>query len=355
MNYRKFAELAVPAVAGAAVKADGYGLGIARVAPALRAEGCKVFFVALASEGLELRAILPDATIYVLNGLPEGAATEFARYSLRPVLCNLEEVDQWGAYCNTTGEKLPAALHIESGINRLGLTAKDVEQLAARPDGCSAFELTLVMSHLASGDDPDSPSNDEQVRTFNQLRSKLPAAPASLANSAGSLLGRDFAFDLVRPGIGLYGGRPRQAGENPMKTVVSLVAKIAQVRTVSAGQSVGYSGTWTAPQDSRIAVIPVGYADGYRRSLSSDPAKIDARVWVSGHYAPVIGRVSMDMITIDVTDLPPEIASRGAEVELIGGHVTADELAARAGTIAYEILTGLGSRFARVYSGDESL
>ena len=354
-NYRKFADFAAPADCSAAVKANGYGLGIDRVARALWAEGCRVFFVALLAEADELRTILPEATIYVLNGLPPGSCDQFTGNKLRPVLCSLDEVSEWSNHSAAEGRKHPAALHIESGINRLGLTANDVLHLSDRSDLLEAFKLTLVLSHLASGDEPANPSNKAQIQIFNKLRAKLPAAPASLANSPGALLGREFAFDLVRPGIGLYGGRPGSEGANQMKPVVHLTAKISQVRTVQAGEKVGYSGSWIAERDSQIAVIPVGYADGYRRSLSSDPEKPHARIWINGHYAPVVGRVSMDMITVDVTDLPAEVAKRGADVELIGAHVTIDELAERAGTIAYEIFTGLGSRFARVYSSDESL
>ncbi len=353
-NWRMFASLAAPAECGAAVKADAYGLGVHRIAPALWEAGCKTFFVALASEALELRMLLPEAVIYVLNGLPPGVAHALHEAEIRPSLCSLEEIREWAAYCTSVSTKLPAGLHIESGINRLGLTARDVESLAAEENVFASFELCLVMSHLASGDDPEAPSNARQLAEFNRLRSKLPPAPASLANSPGTLLASAFHFDLVRPGIGLCGGNPRSSMPSPVAPVAHLTSRLAQVRSVGKGQDVGYGGTWVAERDSRIAVIPVGYADGYQRSLSSDPDQEPAQVWINGHFAPVVGCVSMDMITVDVTDLPDEIAVRGADAELLGAHVLVDDLAARADTIAYEVFTGLGSRFARVYTGYES-
>ena len=353
-NWRTFRDLAAPAECGAAVKADAYGLGVRQVAPALWAAGCRTFFVALTSEALELRELLPDATIYVLNGLAPGATPILHNGQIRPCLCSLDEVHEWADYCVSAGVKLPAALHIESGINRLGLTAHDVKQLAEQTDLLEAFELCLVMSHLASGDDPDAASNVEQISEFDRLRHMLPEAPASLANSPGTLLGPDFHFDLVRPGVGLYGGNSHLAAPGAIRPVAHLSSQLIQIRQVRKGEGVGYGGTWRAARDCRIAVIPIGYADGYRRTLSSDPHQPDAHVWIAGYLAPVVGRVSMDMITVDVTDIPAKFAQRGAEVELLGANISADELAARAGTISYEIFTGLGSRFARVYSAYES-
>lgn len=353
-NWHLFNEMAGSAECGAAVKADAYGFGVAQVAPALWKAGCRTYFVAITAEALELRAILPEAAIYLLNGLAPGTASILHENRIRPSLCSLEEVREWAAYCASAGVRLPAALHIESGINRLGLTADDVDTLASDQSPFEAFELCLVMSHLASGDDPDAPSNPQQIAGFDRLRAKLPAATASLANSPGTLLGSDYHYDLVRPGVGLYGGNPAASTPSPVKPVAHLTSRLVQIRNVSKGQGVGYGGSWIAERDSRIAVIPVGYADGYRRSLSFDPALPSAEVWIGGHFAPLVGRVSMDMITVDVTDLPEHVAMRGAEVELMGAHVTADDLAARAGTIPYEIFTGLGSRFARVYSAHES-
>ncbi len=354
-NYRMFAAEAAPSACAAAVKGDAYGLGLAPVAKCLWGAGCRTYFVALTQEGLDLRALLPDAVIYVLNGLFPGAAETLSGANLRPVLSSLEEVDEWAAWCSRKGARLPAALHVESGINRLGLTAADVEVLAGQTEKLKAFELTLVMSHLSTADQPDAPANRTQVERFDALRALLPEAPASLANSPGSLNGPDYRYDMVRVGVGLYGGEPFASGPSRVRPVVRLVSRLAQVRTLAAGEHVGYGGTWSATRPSKIAVIPLGYKDGYPRCLSSDPEKPDAWVSIGPHRAPVVGRVSMDMITVDVTDLPDGAAVRGAEVEIFGTNPTVNELAARAGTISYEIFTGLGSRFARVYSPDESL
>ena len=234
-------------------------------------------------------------------------------------------------------------------------TAADTKALGGRGDLLSEFELTLVLSHLASGDRPQDAANRAQADKFDELRALLPPAPASLSNSAGSLIGPHMHYDLLRPGIGLYGAQPHQAGSHDIAPVAHLTSHIAQIRQVPSGENVGYSGTWTAKRDSLIAVVPVGYADGYPVALSSTPGKPDMTVWIDGCSAPVVGRVSMDMITLDVTDVPGHLAVRGAVVELMGANVLADDLAARAGTIPYEIFTGLGSRVARVYSPSESL
>ncbi len=354
-NYSMFAKEAAPAECGAAIKGDAYGLGLDPVARALWDAGCKTFFVALTQEGLDLRAVLPEAVIYVLNGLFPGAAETLAAANLQPVLSSLEEVEEWAAWCGKTGASLPAGLHIESGINRLGLTADDVGRLVSRPGLLEAFTLSLVLSHLVSGDSPEAVINETQAQRFDALRAKLPPAPASLANSPGSLNGPAYRYDMVRVGIGLYGGEPHAKGPARVKPVVRLISHLAQVRNVAAGETVGYGETWTAARDSKIAVIPVGYKDGYHRSLSSRKDLPDAWVSIGGHRAPVVGRVSMDMITVDVTDLPDELAARGTAVELFGENPTVGEIATRAGTISYEVFTGLGSRFARVYSPNESL
>ncbi len=353
-NYRLLASLCAPAECAAAIKANAYGLGLKPCAMALWQAGCRTFFTALTQEATELRNILPDATLYVLNGLAPGAEETFQRYNLRPALVSLDEVEEFGVFCNKIGQRLPAALHIETGIHRLGLSADDVAVLASRADLLEAFEVSLVMSHLANADDAEDEMNESQAKEFKRLRSLLPAAPSSLANSAGTLNGPDYHFDMVRPGIALYGGNPRLGPqESPMSAVAKLQSPILQIRNVSKGAGVGYSGTWVAENDSRIAIVAGGYADGFPRSLSSDPAQSHAKVWISGHEAPVVGRVSMDMIKVDVTHIPEQIAQRGALVELFGPNCSIDELALRAGTIPYEILTGIGGRVTRHYSGLE--
>ncbi|MGH6826369.1 alanine racemase [Methyloceanibacter sp.] len=350
-NYRSLRRLSTPAECAAVVKADAYGLGMAAVAPALAHAGCKTFFVATLGEAAELRALLADATIYVLAGLQEGTASVHRELGLRPVLNSADEIEEWAAFSKAARAKLPAAIHIDSGMNRLGLSAAEVEVVAGAKKSWNAFELTLVMSHLACSDEPEHAKNTVQRKTFDALRAKLPKASASLANSAGILLGAAYHYDLVRPGIALYGGKASRAGAYPFAPVVRLAGRVLQVRDVSPGETIGYGATRTLKRPSRVAVLSVGYADGVFRALSVADNRQGLRIYFGSHPAPLIGRVSMDLITVDVTDVPHELARRGAWVELIGTHVAAHEFAAHAGTIDYEVLTNLGTRAARRYTG----
>jgi alanine racemase len=242
-------------------------------------------------------------------------------------------------------------VHIDSGMNRLGLSAAEVEAVAGAKSSWNAFELTLVMSHLACSDEPEHAKNEVQRRSFDALRAKLPKAAASLANSAGILLGAAYHYDLVRPGIALYGGKASRSGATRFAPVVRLAGRVLQVRDVPPGETIGYGATRTLKRPSRVAVLSVGYADGVFRALSVADNRHGLRIYFGSHPAPLIGRVSMDLITVDVTDIPHEIAKRGAWVELIGTHVAAHEFAAHAGTIDYEVLTNLGTRAARRYTG----
>ena len=348
-NYRALDTVAAKAECAGVVKADGYGIGAAAAAQALAEAGCKTFFVATLNEALQLRKIMPQAILYTLNGLPPGSAPQFVENQIRPVLNSLPEIEEWAHYCADQGIKAPAGLQIDTGMRRLGLEPGDVDVLASYPVIFEAFELTLVMSHLACADTPEHPQNEKQLALFNRLRAKLPQAPASLANSAGILLGPRYHLDLVRPGIALYGGRPINHGENPMKPVVSVTAPIAQVRAVKAGERVGYGADYTLKRDGLIATVLVGYADGFSRALGCSDTEPGALAYIDGLLAPVIGRISMDLLTIDVTDIPDSLVYRGAMVELIGPHVGIDEIAERSGTIAYEVLTSLGSRYHRIY------
>jgi alanine racemase len=333
------------------VKADAYGLGMAEVAPALARAGCKTFFVATLGEAAELRALLLDATIYVLGGLLNDTGPVYRALGLRPVLNSAAEVEEWAAFCSAVRAKLPAAIHIDSGMNRLGLSADEVASLARAKGLLGTFELTLLMSHLACADEPDHAKNETQRKTFDSLRAKLPKAPASLANSAGILLGRAYHYDLVRPGIALYGGKASRTGADRFAPVVELSGRILQVRDVPTGETVGYGATRALKRPSRIATLAVGYADGFFRSLSVADGKQGLQVYLGPHPAPLLGRVSMDLITVDVTDVPEEHARRGAFVELIGKQIPAHHLAAHAGTIDYEVLTNLGARARRRYTG----
>lgn len=350
-NYRRLRELASPAECAAVVKADAYGLGLAQAAPSLARAGCKTFFVATLGEAKALRMLLPGAVIYVFAGLMPGTAGQFHQHDLRPVLNSAEEIREWASFSASKGEKLPCAVHIDSGMNRLGLSEQDVDAMAGAGDLWSAIKLALVMSHLACADEPKHPKSEAQLKAFDRLRARLPKALASLANSAGILLGPAYAYDLVRPGIALYGGKPHRQGNNPFQPVVHLKGRILQVRNVAAGETVGYGATRTLKHASRIAIVSVGYADGLFRSLSTKDGEEGLAVYIGAHAAPILGRVSMDLITVDVTLVPENLSRRGEWVELIGPNVPAQELAARAGTIDYEVLTNLGRRAYRRYIG----
>jgi len=348
-NWLRLREMSQRAECAAVVKADAYGLGMEQAASALSRAGCKTFFVATIAEAGSLRALLPDATIYVLGGLLTNTAPLFQLHNLRPVLNSEAEVKEWAEYCAASGQPLPAAIHIDSGMNRLGLSALEVDAIAPVASLWKMFELSLIMSHLACSDEVGHPKNERQRKIFDALRAKLPSAPASLANSAGILLGRQHHYDMVRPGIAIYGGRPQQTGDNPFQPAVTLFGRILQVRDVVSGETIGYGATRTLKRPTRIAVVAVGYADGIFRALSTRDDKEGLSVFIGGHAAPILGRVSMDLITVDVTTIPDDIARRGEWVELIGPNVSAQAMAHHAGTIDYEILTNLGTRALRRY------
>ena len=346
-NYRRLcAELnGVPCAA--VVKADGYGLGLTRVAPALFRAGAREFFVAQLGEAIALRDALPEtAEIYVFNGLAAGPAAEFQAQRIVPVLNSLGEIADWQAAARQGTRALAAALHVDTGMSRLGLPAGELDTLAAEPERLNGIVVRHVMSHLACADEPRHPLNAAQLAEFRAARARLPAAPASFANSSGIFLGADYHFDLGRPGVALYGINPTPGHPNPMRQVVRLQGKILQVREIDAPRTVGYGATHRAAGPTRVATVAVGYADGYLRSISNRGS-----AWLGNQRVPVVGRVSMDLITLDVTGTAPESAYPGAFVDLIGPELPADNVAADAGTIGYEVLTALGQRYHRVYEG----
>lgn len=347
-NWRMIAQTVSPAECAATIKADGYGCGACEVAQALWDAGCRTFFVALPMEGKQVRDTLPEAVIYVLDGLLAGQAGFYIAHDLRPCLVDPADLNEWA---DAADGRRKAAIHIDTGINRLGLDRAQAEALAGDAGLMKRAGLCLMMSHLASGDDEANPSNADQRDRFASLRTLFPDLPASLANAPGTFLGPEFSHDLVRPGVALYGGNPLSGKPNPMQPVVSLTAPILQVRHVAQGDGVGYGATWRADRPSRIAIVGAGYADGLLRAMSW-PAQQDgpARVCIAGQMAPIVGRVSMDMITIDVTDLDSQRVDRGTEAELLGANISVDDWARWSGTIAYEILTSLGRRYAKVYS-----
>jgi len=349
-NYRKLSGYLGPSTeCGAVVKADAYGLGLAPVSRALWAAGCRCFFVALIQEGLRLRELLPDAAIHVFNGVGADTAAETAAAGLIPVLNHPGQLEAWTEEARARGTTLPAMLHVDTGMTRLGLSAVEVEALAGAPEHVAGLTLDTVMSHLACADEPDNPLNGEQLVRFEAaLKTLAPLRPlrASLANSSGVFLGPPFHFDLARPGAALYGINPGTPDTCPMTQAIKLQGKILQTRTIDTPSTVGYGATHRAEPGQRIATISVGYADGFLRSLSNS-----ASAFIGGVRVPVIGRVSMDLITIDVTAVPAENTHPGALVDLIGPEHTANDLAREAGTIGYEILSALGQRFERHYQG----
>jgi alanine racemase len=330
-----------------AIKGEAYGVGLSPAARTFWAAGCRDYFVARPVEGRQLRRILPEANIYVLDGLHGGQAKFYVRHNLIPCLISLDEVRDWAR----DGRKQPCTLHVDSGINRMGLSEAEFDTLLADKALLKRLNIALLMSHLASSDDPAAAMNERQLTRFREIRKKLPQVPASLANSSGIFLGKSYHFDLVRPGVALYGGNPVAPKRNPMKAVATLEAVVRQVRTVPKGETVGYSTTWKAPRDSRIALAGAGYRDGVPRKLSSSKVDGPAQVFIAGKRCPIVGRVSMDMLAIDVTSLAAGKVKPGDRAELFGPHISVDEAAAWAGTISYELLTHLGPRYARVYRG----
>jgi alanine racemase len=329
------------AVAGV-VKADAYGLGAGEVAPALHAAGCRHFFVALPDEALAIRATLPGAMLAVLGGLLPGSEPDYAAHDLTPVLNSLAELEAWTAAARRFGRRLPALLHIDTGMARLGLDPRELATLRADHSLLDGIELRYVMTHLVSSEAPDDPTNESQRKRFAAACAGLPPAPRSFANSSGIFLGAGWGSDLARPGAALYGINPTPGRPNPMRQPVRLTARILAVRDLNPGETVGYNATWRASRASRIATVGVGYADGWHRSLSGR-----GRAFFDGTPVPLVGRVSMDLTTFDVTDLPA--ARPGSWLELLGPAQTPDDVAQAAGTNGYEVLTSLGRRFQRVY------
>lgn len=340
-NYRRLKARLRGVPCAAVVKADGYGLGAAVVSSALGKEGCRSFFVAQASEGIALRRALgggPD--ILVLNGIHPGAEDECAAAGLVAVANSAAQLAAWRTVARRRGGRLPVAVQVDSGMSRLGMPPAEVEALG--PDALDGLELKLVMSHLACADEPDNPVNEKQRIAFEGLRRKLPPAPASLANSSGIFLGDAYHYDLARPGAALYGVNPAPGKPNPVRQVLRLEAKVIQTRELTADIGIGYGHAYRTTAPLRTATIALGYADGW-------PRRAGAAAWLDGVRLPFAGRVSMDSIVLDVSALPPDRLRPGDLVELIGPRQTVDDLAAVAGTIGYEILTGLGARFHRVH------
>ncbi len=332
----------------AVVKADAYGLGADRVAPRLLAEGVRHFFVAYPQEGAALRPLLPGAMIAILNGFFADQSELYIEHGLAPVLGNLAEVAAWSALARRLGRRLPALVHIDTGMNRLGLEPAQAACLAAEPGLLDGIDVLFVMTHLANAELAQDPRNTLQADRLAAAHAVLPGVPRSLANASGVLLGAGFASDLARPGAALYGINPTPGQPNPMRPVLRLTAPILQLRHVPAGEPVGYNAIWTAQRPTVVATVSVGYADGYHRALSNRARAAIVRPGFDAARLPLIGRVSMDLATFDATDYPG--LREGDELELIGPAVPPDEVAAWAGTNGYEVLTSLKPRGGRVYA-----
>ena len=349
-NWRKLEKTAVPAECAAVIKADAYGCGLDPVARALALAGCKTFFVATLDEARAARAALPSAALYVLGGFIQNTGEAYAKIDARPVIGDLNELAEWDVFCRRSGWAGGAAIHIDTGMNRLGLTRVEAQGLIPRINA-GDHGITLVMSHLACAESLNHPLNARQLASFREIAGVFSGVPASLSNSSGIFLGAPFQFDLVRPGAALYGVNPTPEADNPMQAVVELKARVMQIRDVERGESVGYGATWTARRPTRLAIISAGYADGYLRAGSSNDGTRGTDVIVAGKRCPVAGRISMDLMAVDVTDVEKSAVRRGHMVTLIGDGITVDELAHHFGTIGYEVLTSLGPRYARVYKG----
>jgi alanine racemase len=342
--------MTIPVECAAVVKGDAYGCGLEPVMRKLAKAGCRTFFVADVTEGRQVRAIAPEAVVYVLNGLMPGSAPAFGKDNLRPVINSATELAEWDAFVSTNKWRGGAALHVDTGMNRLGITIDEAVAIAPRIQS-ENHGFSLLMSHLACAETPDHPLNDKQIRLFREIRILYRGVSSSLANSSGIFLGGTLYCDLVRPGVALYGANPTPGKPNPMRPVAELKGRIIQVRHIGKGESVGYGATFTAARPSRIAVIAVGYADGFLRSAAASKGKPAGEVLVAGKRCPVAGRVSMDITAVDVTDLAEGAARRGDFATLIGEGMSVDDLAAGMGTVGYEVLTHLGRRYHRVYKG----
>jgi alanine racemase len=349
-NWRALAHRLLTVECAAVVKANAYGLGLEPVTAKLTAAGCKTFFVADLAEARRVRARARDATIYVLDGFAPDAARNFVEINARPVINSTTELAEWDAFVAANDWHGGAALHVDTGMRRLGITLDEAVALAPRVHN-ENHGIALIMSHLACAEVPDHPLNASQIRLFREIRMLYRGIPASLANSSGIFLGDTAHFDLARPGAALYGVNPTPGRANPMRSVVELTGRILQLRHVALGETVGYGATWAAKRASRIAVVALGYADGLLRSGSGTDRTQGGAVIIAGQRCPIVGRISMDLMCVDITDLADGLVHRNDAATLIGPDITVDDVATAAGSIGYEILTRLGLRSHLVYQG----
>jgi len=349
-NWRTLGRRITPSECAAVVKADAYGCGLEQVGTRLARAGCRTFFVADLAEARALRAVAKDAAIYVLNGLLPTTSPVFAELNARPVIGSLAELAEWDAFCRTHDWRGGAALHVDTGMNRLGISVDEAAALAPRIRA-ENHGITLLMSHLACAQQTEHPLNQKQIALFREVRLLYRGIPSSLANSSGIFLGSPAHCDMVRPGVALYGVNPCPGQDNPMRPVVELQVHVLQIRSVAKGETVGYDAAWTASRATRVAIVAAGYADGLMRSASGTDEVPGAEAIVAGKRCRFAGRISMDLTAIDIGALPANAVRRGDLVTLLGDGITVDDLADKSATIGYEVLTSLGRRYHRVYRG----
>lgn len=345
-NYAYLKKMVAPAICAGVVKADAYGLGMDRVAPAMFEAGCKDLFVAWPEEGIDLHPLLPNARIFVLHGAMPGTAKELAQNNLIPVVNHLGQLAEWANYARKTGKKMPVAIHVDSGLNRLGMPLDEVQKIHKNPDLLGGLDLQLIMSHLAIPALANHPMNQTQLDAFKKALTFLPKAPASLAASSGTFLGEEFRFDMVRIGSSIYGMNPLPNKPNPMRAVAKLEFPVLQVQEVPTGKTIGYGCTYKTEKPTRVATLGGGFSDGYMRSLSNN-----GTIWIGDYRCPVLGRVSMDLITIDVSDIPAHLIQPGEMIAILNEQYTVNHLAGEARTRTTEILCGLGRKPKRQYIG----
>jgi alanine racemase len=349
-NWRTLVRELLTVECAAVVKANAYGLGLEPVTATLAKAGCKTFFVADIAEARAVRSRVAEAAIYVLNGFAVDWGDALIEINARPVINSTTELAEWDAFVSAHSWRGGAALHIDTGMHRLGISPDEAAALAPRAQ-TENHGIALVMSHLACADTPDHPLNAAQIKLFRELRMLYSGIPASLANSSGIFLGDTAHYDLARPGAALYGVNPTPGKPNPMQSVVELTGRILQIRNVERDATVGYGATWTAKRPTRIAVVALGYADGLVRAGGGSDERPGGAAIIAGHRCPIVGRISMDLLCADITDIPAGTVHRGDHATLIGGDIGVDEVAAAAGTIGYEILTRVGPRCHLVYRG----
>lgn len=347
-NYMELKKASGSAEVSAVVKSNSYGLGALDIAPILQEDGCSHFFVASCDEGVHLRKELGnEVNIYVLKGIFKSEISAFLEHNLTPVLNHVTQVEIWQDQAVRLNKRLPCILHFDTGMHRLGMPESEIEELSIATD-MYKLDILYIMSHLIASEEKDNELNKTQLERFKKYTRKFEGIKRSFANSSGIFLGEDYHFDLTRPGAALYGINPTPYLEkSKIKNPIKLFAPIIQVHSLPQGESVGYNATYknTSDRSCPIATIPIGYADGFPRWFSNK-----GEVYINGYKAPIIGRVSMDFVTIDVSGVPQEEVYLGAPIEIIGDNATPDKLAKILETNSYEVLTMLGDRYKKIYT-----